>query len=93
MHQQGLINALKQRREILGVTQSHLADLAGVGVRTLKEIESGKGNPTVETLIKLAEVLGMEQPSKPKYRALIGFECMAFLEVVKHSLKIGLPDR
>lgn len=60
MHQQELILTLQQRREILRVTQSHLADLAGVGLRTLKEIESGKGNPTVETLIKLAEVLGME---------------------------------
>jgi len=60
MHQQDLINTLRQRREILGVTQTHLAELAGVGFRTLKEIESGKGNPTVETLIKLAEVLGME---------------------------------
>lgn len=60
MHQLNLINALRQRREQLGVTQSHLAELAGVGSRTLKEIESGKGNPTVDTLIKLAEVLGME---------------------------------
>ena len=60
MHQQEIINQLRQRREILNVTQSHLAEIAGVGIRTLKEIESGKGNPTVETLIKLAEVLGME---------------------------------
>ncbi len=60
MHQQELINSLKDRREVLGVTQAHLAELAGVGIRTLKEIESGKGNPTVDTLIKLADVLGME---------------------------------
>ena len=60
MHQDDLIKALKNRREELGVTQDHLAGLAGVGLRTLKEIESGKGNPTFETLIKLAEVLGME---------------------------------
>lgn len=60
MHQQDLINTLRQRREILGVTQSHLAEIAGVGFRTLKEIESGKGNPRIETLIKLAQVLGME---------------------------------
>lgn len=60
MHQSELVNSLRHRRRILGVTQSHLAELAGVGFRTLKEIESGKGNPTVETLIKLADVLGME---------------------------------
>jgi y4mF family transcriptional regulator len=60
MHQSDLIKALKNRREELGVTQDYLAELAGVGLRTLKEIESGKGNPTFDTLNKLAEVLGME---------------------------------
>jgi y4mF family transcriptional regulator len=60
MHYKELIKTLKNRREELGVTQDHLAELAGVGLRTLKEIESGKGNPTFETLNKLAEVLGME---------------------------------
>jgi y4mF family transcriptional regulator len=60
MHQNDLINALKARRVDLGVTQNYLADLAGVGLRTLKKIEGGKGNPTFETLNKLAEVLGME---------------------------------
>jgi transcriptional regulator with XRE-family HTH domain len=60
MHYSELITVLKNRREELGVTQEHLAELAGVGVRTLKEIESGRGNPTVETLGKLAEILGMD---------------------------------
>ncbi|MBI1768390.1 MAG: helix-turn-helix transcriptional regulator [Bacteroidetes bacterium] len=60
MHQEDLIRALKERREVLGVSQDHLAELAKVGLRTLKGIESGKGNPTFETLNKLAEVLGME---------------------------------
>ena len=60
MHQGELINILKERRETLKVTQEHLAELSGVGLRTLKTIESGKGNPTIETLNKLAEVLGLE---------------------------------
>ena len=60
MHQEELIKTLKERRDALKVTQEHLAELSGVGLRTLKAIESGKGNPTIETLNKLAEVLGME---------------------------------
>jgi len=60
MHQEDLIKILKERREMLSVTQKHLAELAGVGLRTLKAIESGKGNPTLETMNKLADVLGME---------------------------------
>jgi len=60
MHQKNLIQRLKTRREQLGVTQEQLAELAAVALRTVKELDSGKGNPTVSTLIKLADVLGME---------------------------------
>jgi transcriptional regulator with XRE-family HTH domain len=60
MHQDELIKVLKDRREALKVTQEHLAELSGVGLRTLKSIESGKGNPTIATVIKLADVLGLE---------------------------------
>jgi transcriptional regulator with XRE-family HTH domain len=60
MHQKELIQTLKERREALRVTQEHLAELSGVGLRTLKSIETGKGNPTIDTLAKLADVLGLE---------------------------------
>ena len=60
MHQTSLIQAIKERREMLQVTQETLAELSGVGLRTLKQFESGKGNPTLQTLHQLAEVLGME---------------------------------
>ena len=60
MHQANLIQRLKDRREQLDVTQEQLAELAAVSLRTVKELDSGKGNPTVSTLIKLADVLGME---------------------------------
>jgi len=60
MHREELIQALKDRREALKVNQEYLAELSGVSLRTLKAIESGKGNPTLDTLNKLAEVLGME---------------------------------
>lgn len=60
MHESDLMKALKERREMLGITQEHLAELAGVGLRTLKALESSKGNPTFGTLNKLADVLGLE---------------------------------
>ena len=55
-----LLQELRIRREQLGVTQEYLADLSGVGIRTVKSFESGKANPRFETLTKLSEVLGME---------------------------------
>lgn len=55
-----LASAIKKRREELGITQEHLAEVASVGLRTLKAIESGKGNPTFSSISKLADVLGLE---------------------------------
>jgi len=69
MHLKNLIQTIKQRREMMRVTQETLAELSGVGLRTLKQFESGKGNPTLLTIQKLADVLGMEvclQIKKPK---------------------------
>ena len=60
MHFKELIEIVKERRESLLVTQETLAQLSGVGLRTLKQFESGKGNPTLLTLKKLADVLGLE---------------------------------
>ena len=60
MQQEEIIMALKARRQMLTVTQEYLAELSGVALRTIKEIESGKGNPTFATLSKIADVLGME---------------------------------
>jgi transcriptional regulator with XRE-family HTH domain len=60
MHFLELIKTIKERREALQVTQEELAELSGVGLRTLKQFESGKGNPTLKTLNKLSDVLGME---------------------------------
>ncbi len=60
MHYKTLIETIKARRDMLKVTQDMLADLSGVGLRTLKQFESGKGNPTLETLNKLGNALGME---------------------------------
>lgn len=51
---------LKERRKTLGITQSELADMAGVSKNTLYKIETGQANPTLIILGQLAEILGME---------------------------------
>jgi transcriptional regulator with XRE-family HTH domain len=60
MHCKDIINIIKARRESLQVTQETLAILSGVGLRTLKQFESGKGNPTLLTLQKVGDALGLE---------------------------------
>ena len=51
---------IKKRRMRLGISQQDLAEFAGVGIATVKDIERGKGNPSLQTLQKLLEVLGLE---------------------------------
>jgi transcriptional regulator with XRE-family HTH domain len=51
---------VKVRRKELKITQPHLAELAGISTNTLYKLERGQGNPSLEVLGKLAEVLGME---------------------------------
>ena len=60
MHFEEIIKTIKERREMMRVTQETLAELSGVGLRTLKQLEGGKGNPTLRTLQKIADILGME---------------------------------
>lgn len=60
MHLEALIKTIKNRRETMHVTQETLAKLSGVGLRTLKNFESGKGNPTLKNLQKLTDILGLE---------------------------------
>ena len=51
---------IKGRRKTLGITQKHLAELAGVNPNTIIRIENGKINPTIEVVNSIADVLGME---------------------------------
>jgi putative transcriptional regulator len=60
VHLQEIAHHIKERRKALGISQEDLASLSGVSLRTLKTIESGKSNPTLQTLFDLVNVLGME---------------------------------
>ena len=51
---------IRERRTFLDVKQADLAEISGVAIKTIYAIESGKANPSAETLIKLLRVLGME---------------------------------
>ncbi|MBN8864365.1 MAG: helix-turn-helix transcriptional regulator [Sphingobacteriales bacterium] len=53
-------NAIKFRREFLSLRQEDLAEMSGIAIKTIHLVETGTGNPSVETLDKLATVLGME---------------------------------
>lgn len=47
-------------RKIRGMTQEHLANLCGLHRSYVCSLERGRGNPTLSTLLTIAEVLRME---------------------------------
>lgn len=55
-----LRDTIKGRRKILSLSQNDLAELAELSVATIKDIERGKGNPSIATVSKIMDILGME---------------------------------
>ena len=51
---------IRERRKFLGVDQLSFCSIAELSQHTLSSIENGTGNPSLTTLNKILEVLGME---------------------------------
>ncbi len=61
-----LAKEMVTRRDILGITQEQLADLSQVGMKTIYKLEQGIGNPSISTVEKVLDVLGLELTIKLK---------------------------
>ncbi len=55
-----LQNTVKERRKILSLSQNDLAEMAQLSLATIKDVERGKGNPSIATVSKIMDVLGLE---------------------------------
>ncbi|MBQ9230784.1 MAG: helix-turn-helix transcriptional regulator [Prevotella sp.] len=53
-------SVIKERRALLGISQQDLADYSGIGISTVKDIERGVGNPSLQTITKILDVVGLE---------------------------------
>jgi y4mF family transcriptional regulator len=51
---------IRERRKGLGITQQGLAEISGVSLHTLSDLESGKANPTLTTLVQVLTPLGLQ---------------------------------
>ena len=56
----GIGAIIKKRRSLLGISQQDLSDYSGVGISTVKDLERGVGNPSLLTLQKMLDVVGLE---------------------------------
>ena len=59
---------IRIRRKELNLELKDLQDYSGVNYVSISDIENGKANPTVKTLEKLLDVLGMELDIKVKIK-------------------------
>ena len=53
-------DAVKRAREKLGLTQSEVAELANIDVRTVLNIENNRGNPQLKVLYSLIQALRID---------------------------------
>jgi len=60
MTKEELGQIIKERRKIMSMSQSQLANYTGLSVVTLSQIESGKANPSFDTLNEIFHFLNLE---------------------------------
>lgn len=77
---------MKLQRKALGITQQDLADMSEVAISTIKQIESGKGNPSLSTVEKIMDILGMEV--KYEIRQTVQTRRSNFQQIIK-EVNIG----
>ncbi|MCD7772007.1 MAG: helix-turn-helix domain-containing protein [Oscillospiraceae bacterium] len=56
--------ALINARNVSGITQQELSKRTGINQSDISKLEQGKGNPSLRTLQRLAEGLGMRMEIK-----------------------------
>ncbi|MBF6239021.1 helix-turn-helix transcriptional regulator [Nocardia otitidiscaviarum] len=60
---------LAERRRTLGLTQLDLADLADVGVSSVRTLEAGQTSPTLAISLRILNALGLTLVSMPSVDA------------------------
>lgn len=55
-----VVRQLKEVRKAEGITQEHLAELVGTKKSNISRLESGRYNPSLDFLVKVADGLGKQ---------------------------------
>lgn len=55
-----VVTALREAREIRGLSLQHVSDITGITKASLSLLENGHGNPTMTTLRRIARAIGVE---------------------------------
>ena len=60
MNNQPIGKIIQERRVYLNLTQKDVAEMAGITFKSISEIELGIRNPTINTLNRVLDVLGLD---------------------------------
>lgn len=60
MNLEQLGNIIRERRSELSLSQENLSNKSDVAIKTIHSVELGKANPSIKTLEKILENLGLE---------------------------------
>ena len=60
MNLEQLGNIIRERRNELSFSQENLSNKSDVAIKTIHSIELGKANPSVKTLEKILDNLGLQ---------------------------------
>jgi len=66
MDKKNLGSAIRQRRKMLKINQRMVSDLSQVSINTVTAIENGVGNPRLDSVLAVAETLGLQLDIKLK---------------------------
>ena len=66
MNTRELGDLIRKRRASLQIDQRTLGEISGIAVHTLSNVEAGRGNPTLATLVQVLDALGMELHAEVK---------------------------
>lgn len=85
-HVQALAENVRQLRESHGLSLSQLSERSGIAKATLFKVERGRTNPTLETLVSIAETFDVSVNS------LIAVEPRSEIEVVHPGEGVDISD-
>ena len=60
MTHEEIIATIRNHRKSLGITLSELSERVDIRTTTICDIENGKRNPSLTTLLKITDALGMK---------------------------------
>jgi len=89
---------LRQLRQARRLTQEALAERAGLSYKFIGEVERGRGNPTLTTLVSISDALGVSlgdllaiDPERPRLTSRQASQVRDALASIENLVELASP--